>query len=83
MKIRLILIALAVILFSACTDKEGAEMFLKKQGYTDITLTGYDFFVCSKDDSLSTGFIAQKNGKTVEGTVCTGMLLKNHTIKFK
>lgn len=83
MKTKLVLILLSVILFSACTDKENAEKFLKKEGYTDITMTGYDFFVCTKDDSQSTGFIAKRNGKVVEGTVCTGMLLKNHTIKFK
>lgn len=83
MKIKLILILLSVILFSGCTDKENAEKFLKKQGYTDITITGYDFFVCRSNDSESTGFIARKNDKIVEGTVCTGMLLRDHTIIFK
>ena len=83
MKTKLVLIALSIILFSGCTDKENAEKFLKKEGYTDITITGYSFFECSKDASLSTGFVAKKNGKVIEGTVCTGMLLKNHTIKLK
>jgi hypothetical protein len=83
MKTKLVLIILSIILFSACTDKENAEKFLKKEGYYDITITGYNFFECTKDDSQSTGFIAKKNAKLVEGTVCTGMLLRNNTIKLK
>ena len=83
MKIKLMLVLLSVVLFSGCTDKENAEKFLIKQGYTDITITGYNFFVCSKNDSESTGFIARKNDKIVEGTVCTGMLLRDHTIILK
>ena len=83
MKKELMLLILSIILFLGCTDKENAEKFLKKEGYTDITITGYNFFACTKDDSESTGFIAKINGKVVEGTVCTGMLLRNHTIKLK
>ena len=37
------LVLLSIILFSGCTDKENAEKFLIKQGYTDITITGYKF----------------------------------------
>ncbi len=83
MKKELMLLILSIILFLGCTDKENAEKFLKKEGYTDITITGYNFFACTKDDSESTGFIAKIDGKVVEGTVCTGMLLRNHTIKLK
>jgi uncharacterized lipoprotein NlpE involved in copper resistance len=84
MKKKSILLVLLIILFLlGCTDKENAEKFLKKEGYSDITITGYNFFACTKDDSESTGFIAKINGKVVEGTVCTGMLLRNHTIKLK
>ncbi len=42
------------------------QAILKKEGYTDITITGYSFFECSKDDSLSTGFTAKKNGKGIK-----------------
>ena len=83
MKNKLTLILLSVLLFLGCTDKENAEKFLIEQGYTDITITGYKFFVCGDKDSESTGFIARKNDKIVEGTVCTGMLLRNHTIVLK
>ena len=83
MKKELMLLILSIILFLGCTDKENAEKFLKKEGYTDITIRGYNFFACTKDDSESTGFIAKIDGKVVEGTVCTGMLLRNHTIKLK
>ena len=83
MKKEFMLLILSIILFLGCTDKENAEKFLKKEGYTDITITGYNFFACTKDDSERTGFIAKIDGKVVEGTVCTGMLLRNHTIKLK
>lgn len=81
MKTKLVFFILSIILFSGCTDKENAEVFLKKQGYTDITITGYNFFECSKDDNQSTGFIAKKNGKVVEGTVCTGTLFRSIVLK--
>lgn len=81
MKTKLVLLILSVILFSGCTDKENAEKFLKKEGYTDITMNGYNFFECAKDENLSTGFTAKKNGKIVEGTVCSGTLF--YTIKLK
>ncbi len=80
---KLILSILTIILFLGCTDEEGAKSFLKKEGYSDIKTTGYNFFECSQSDVKNTGFIAKKNGKLIEGTVCTGMLPKSYTIKLK
>lgn len=81
-KIAPISLTLISLFFLGCTDNENAEKFLKKDGYINITLTGYNFFECDSGMD-STGFIAQKNGKVVEGTICTGMLLRNSTIKLK
>lgn len=80
--VSILLLVLSLFLFG-CTDKENSEKFLKKEGYKNITITGYNFFECTKDHKESTGFIAEKNGKIVEGTVCAGMLLKNYTVKLK
>lgn len=55
---------------------------LESQGYLNIKLTGYKIFACSKGDIFSSGFIAFKDGKQIEGTVCSG-LFKGATIRFK
>jgi len=77
-------IAMVVILVLAgCTSKQDAERALKAQGFNDIKVTGYDFLACSSDDFYHTGFTATNtNGKIVRGTVCSGILFKNATIRF-
>lgn len=82
-KIFSILFIVSTLLFSGCGNKENTESFLKKEGYRNITITGYNFFECNHSDREHTGFIAEKNGIVVEGTVCVGMLLNNYTIKLK
>jgi hypothetical protein len=78
-----ILITLLLILTS-CTDKDDAIRILSQQGYTEITITGYDYGACGKDDKFSTGFTALNlNNKVVRGTVCKGFLLKGSTIRLK
>ena len=83
MKIKILLTSLIIMMFTGCTDKENAERILKNDGYTHITITGYTFFSCSKGDFQHTGFIAKKGDNTIEGTVCSGLLFKNSTIRFK
>jgi len=69
--------------FCACTNPDGARRILTQQGYTDITLTGYDAWSCGQDDWYSTGFVATNvNGVRVTGVVCQGMF-KGATIRFK
>jgi hypothetical protein len=77
---------LVLVLFVAllsCTNEQGAREVLEIDGFTNIEITGYKFFSCSKDDFYHTGFIAEKNGRTVEGTVCEGLLFKGKTIRFE
>ena len=70
-------------MFTACTSATDANKALEAEGYTDITFTGYDWFTCSKDDTYHTGFTAKnREGKTVTGTVCSGMLFKGATIRY-
>lgn len=67
---------------SACTNRNDAEKALRAEGYTNIQITGYDFFACGKDDFYHTGFKAiNREGKTVEGTVCSG-ILKKSTVRY-
>lgn len=78
------ILALIVLLFlTGCTSKADAERALKAQGFNDIKITGYNLFACSEDDFYHTGFTARnQNGKYVSGTVCSGLLFKDATIRF-
>lgn len=78
-----IAIALLALAVTACSAPETAESALKKEGFTDIQITGYSPFSCSKDDTFSTGFRARNvQGQVVEGTVCSGLVFKNATIRW-
>lgn len=81
--LKLITTLCVLLIITGCTDKENAERILKNDGFTHISVTGYNFFACSKDDFQHTGFIAKKGENTVEGTVCSGLFFKNSTIRFK
>jgi hypothetical protein len=80
---------LAVLLISAlsalsgCTSPSDAMRALDAEGMTEITITGYDYFACAEDDFYRTGFIAtSREGKRISGTVCSGFLFKNATVRF-
>ncbi len=72
-------IALAV----GCTDEKSANKALTNEGYTDIKIEGWAGpFQCG-DDWNATEFTAKNSqGKTVNGTVCSGLLFKNATIRW-
>jgi hypothetical protein len=68
----------------ACTDEPLARRVLADQGYTDVVLTGYDPWMCGRDDDYSTGFRAtSQSGAKVSGAVCSAFLTKGATIRFK
>lgn len=78
-----IILICAVLMLSQCTNEDEAGRVLKANGYTDIVYTGYKWFACSEDDTYHTGFSAKgPTGVTIEGTVCSGLLFKNSTIRF-
>jgi len=69
---------------AACTNAPDATRILEENGYTSVQITGYNWLSCSKDDNVHTGFIAKSpNGRQVTGTVCSGLLFKNSTIRFE
>lgn len=79
MKKAFILIA---ALLAGCTNADDATRTLKAAGYTDILITGYRWFGCSKDDSVHTGFIATgRDGSKVSGIVCGELFFKGNTIR--
>ncbi len=78
-----LIIAILAILFSGCTNKDDAKKALISSGFSDIQITGYNFFSCSRNDFYRTGFTAKNvNGLKVNGTVCSGLLFKNSTVRF-
>ena len=81
------LLFIAILFLSGCdalfTDKGDAYRALKQDGFTNIHFTGYDFFSCGKDNWYHTGFIAKKNGYTIKGVVCSGLIFKNTTIRYE
>jgi hypothetical protein len=70
-------------LLAGCTNQKDAVNALQDVGFTNIQVTGYHWFACSKDDFYHTGFVAQNpQGREVNGTVCSGLLFKNATVRF-
>ncbi len=82
--IALLIVMAAAFLFilSGCTKPEATKRILEREGYQEISITGYRWFSCSDDDFWQTGFVAKKNGQIVRGTVCAGLLFKGSTVRF-
>lgn len=83
----LALVIMIYILIIATTNSnpnrlENTTKILESQGYNDIKFTGIKVFSCSPYDIYRIGFEAiSPAGKTVEGTVCSG-IFKGHTVRF-
>lgn len=73
---------LAFVLPNGCTRPDVAMRVLSENGYTNIEITGYRFFMCGEGDQFATGFTATSpNGTFVSGCVCSGWM-KGATIRF-
>lgn len=82
---RFLIIAAVLVAFLVtlgCTDPEHATKILTVDGYTEVEMTGYNFFACGKGDFFHTGFRAVKSNQIIEGTVCRGLFFKGSTIRF-
>ncbi len=54
------------------------------EGYTDVQSQGVAFLGCGKDDSMITSehvLAKNSNGKTLELTVCCGLIFKGCTVR--
>lgn len=80
----LIIVIASILTLSSCTDEKEAQRILTANGYTDIEYTGRAWFACSESDTYATGFRAKgPTGKSIEGAVCSGLIFKNSTIRYK
>ena len=76
-------IAVLPYIVTGGVSETDANRALKAQGFTDVKITGYEFFDCSQDDFFHTGFTAKNiHGEEIKGTVCSGIFFKNSTIRF-
>lgn len=65
------------------TDSDGATRVLKESGYSSISITGYRWFTCDKNDYYHTGFDAVgPTGQHITGTVCKGFMFKASTVRL-
>jgi hypothetical protein len=72
----------ACLFLAACTDTAGADRAIRNMGLDPVSVGGYAFFACSKDDTFATKFTAKnKDGQTVRGVVCKGLLFKGSTVR--
>ena len=79
---RILWLAFIAALMTGCTDPKKANEALDNLGFTEIEITGFEWWGCGQDDMFSTGFKAiNPKGKHVQGTVCSGQL-KGTTVRF-
>ena len=82
--IKLLTILLALTMFQiGCSDAKGTRRLLEREGYTNITITGWKPLDAGDKDVFSTGFMAKNTqNKYVKGVV-TKRLWGSKTIRFK
>lgn len=78
---KLLLVVGALILVGCTQDHEKVQQILTADGFTNITVGGYNSMACSEKDTYSNAFTAQKNGMLVKGTVCAAAW-KDNTIRI-
>lgn len=78
----LILLIGLIIYVNPFVDKDTCRRVLSQQGYTQIKITGYRFFMAGQDETTSTGFTAKSpSGQYVSGAVTSGPF-KGNTIRL-
>lgn len=83
MKAALIAVVLSLGVLIGCTDAPNATRVLEQNGYKDVQMTGYRWFICGDDYTYQTGFAATNiaSGQHVTGAVCSG-IFKGNSIKL-
>ena len=64
-------------------DRPELVPFLEKQGYSQVKITGYAYFGCSKESYYKNKFTAvNSQGNPVEGVVCEELVSGAKVIKI-
>lgn len=75
----------ALVLLAGCSDPNKGKLIriLEAEGYTNIQLGGYAFFMCGQDDLFATSFTATgPTGQPVSGAICSGVT-KGATVRLR
>lgn len=79
---RLVFCAALIAGLSGCTDESGARRTLEAEGFSNISITGWDAWSCGKGDDTCTGFEATgPTGRRVAGAVGCGYFFKGCTVR--
>lgn len=77
-----LIIAFSFVFLAGCTKPNETRRLLEADGVEYIEIGGYSVFGCSEDDSFATKFSGVKNGKSVKGVACSG-ILKGTTLRYQ
>lgn len=77
----LILLITILAAFTLGPSEEKYNSILEAEGFSDIEYHGYTFFGCQSGDLFKEKFSGQKEGKRIEGVLCSGMT-KGITIRY-
>ena len=77
-----ILLGAALLLASCGVNPSTATRALEAQGFSEITIDGFAWIGCGREDTFASNFSAKgANGAVVTGQVCQG-LFKGTTIRL-
>lgn len=76
-----IAVLLMAVALTACTDPDGARKALLDDGVEPVEVGGYAWFSCGKGDVYATRFKGTREGRPIEGAVCSGWF-KGHTVRY-
>lgn len=70
-----LLIVLMCLFFVACSRDDAIRM-LEAEGYENVQITNFGWLRCRENISEKTSFIAQRDGKEVDGSICLPYLYR-------
>jgi hypothetical protein len=83
MKSMTALIGVIAVLLSGCSaDRQKVRNVLEADGCTQTEVGGWTLFGCGKEDFFTNTFACTKNGRHVNGLVCSGFL-KGFTVRYE
>ncbi len=76
-------VVVALLLLTGCSaDPEKVKYFLEADGCSETIVGGWTLTGCSDKDAFKNSFSCIKNGKSVNGVVCSGWF-KGYTIRYQ
>lgn len=81
--LRTFVLIFITLLTISCKRESDVKKFAKAEGWQSYKVEGYCWLCCSEDETFHTEFTAiTKEGKTITGAVCSGIIFKNSTMRL-